>query len=594
MKGKIFLPIFLIVLLVMPFSSASIFDWLNIITGKVTDESGTNFTLEEQVKCVFLNSYSAQECYSDDNAFKCSGTGICVIKVSGENGKMLTWKSSCGGEMYTVIDGSNEDVEFKCESVETLPTPTTPESLVREQIKCVFTNSDAYQKCYTSDGRFGCSGTGTCIADVSGEKGAKLTWESSCVKESKDIISTIINEENENIVFECEQLTTAPAPTPIVVKEQVKCIFANSDSEQKCSSNEFGCSGTGTCVVEVSGEKGKMLTWKSSCGGYAYTINDGNNEYVEFRCEQAQEPVVIPAYPTETIIQTTTTTPIAIEEGPPLPSSEIDIGIKEQIECIFWDSDVLINPHTARPETCYTDNGRFGCAWTGEVVEEANGRRYAHCIAEVFGKKGTKLTWKSSCGGYAYTVIDGNNEAAEFKCMPSSEVEEEQITGRGFRSAYWQCYDGIEQTIRLSDSCKPSEVWQREAREFCKNHCYEDKSKCGVNSFSISDECYPDFEEFIFVSPIEEERKKQAEVIEREQRILICKDSCPLDEKCYPFGYRKDGKYCSDEGAFKEQFKGEETCENNFECSTNVCVDGKCMSSGLIQKILSWFKTLFG
>ncbi|MBW2976883.1 hypothetical protein KY347_05545, partial [Candidatus Woesearchaeota archaeon] len=45
-------------------------------------------------------------------------------------------------------------------------------TLAREQVKCVFANSDkVMQKCYTDDGKFGCSGLGTCVADVSGESG---------------------------------------------------------------------------------------------------------------------------------------------------------------------------------------------------------------------------------------------------------------------------------------------------------------------------------------------------------------------------------------------------------------------------------------
>ena len=75
---------------------------------------------------------------------------------------------------------------------------------------------------------------------------------------------------------------------------------------------------------------------------------------------------------------------------------------------------------------------------------------------------------------------------------------------------------------------------------------------------------------------------------------LICKDSCPLEGKCYPFGYRKSGEYCSEKGSFGLQLKGDSTCENNFECSGNVCVSGKCVSSGLMEKILNWFKSFFG
>lgn len=70
---------------------------------------------------------------------------------------------------------------------------------------------------------------------------------------------------------------------------------------------------------------------------------------------------------------------------------------------------------------------------------------------------------------------------------------------------------------------------------------------------------------------------------------------CIIDKKCYPFGYRKSGKFCSDENnQFAEQKKAKSSCENNFECSSNVCVSSQCVSEGLLQKILNWFKKIFG
>jgi len=527
---------------------------------------------------------------------------------------------------------------------------------------------------------------------------------------------------NENIGFNCEQTTASatttaieatPAPSQSYVKEEVKCLFTGSNSGQRCYSEVSACSGVGTCVASVYWEKGKMLTWKSSCGGLAYTLTDGNNEYAEFNCVQAaaqiqavpiQQPVNIemPAQPRPTYIESPAivpsekkvklyifewpdcpackserafldglkqqyppvvfdtynvtpesgmTYPVAIasylKEGHPTTflhdkiwtgfddsrAAEIEAMVKycieqggclsggeasaatpvatadylkEQIECIFWNSDVLANPHSARPEKCYTDDGRFGCAWTGEVVEKEadNARvRYAYCIADVSGPIGTRLNWKSSCGGYAYTVIDGNNEAAEFKCVPSLEVREEQIVGKGFRRAYWQCYDGLEYktAVSVSLSCKTSELWQREAEEFCKNHCYKDGSKCGVNSFSVSEECYPEFGMSdvlpIPAMPVEEEGVKQEEGRQaeeggekKEEAVLICKDSCPLNGRCYPFGYRKAGNFCSDEGGFIPQLEANKPCDNNFECSSNICIDGSCMSSGLIKRIINLFR----
>ena len=78
-----------------------------------------------------------------------------------------------------------------------------------------------------------------------------------------------------------------------------------------------------------------------------------------------------------------------------------------------------------------------------------------------------------------------------------------------------------------------------------------------------------------------------------EEEILNCEDSCPLDGKCYPWGYRKSGKFCSDTSSFVEQLNEDSNCDNNFECSSNLCIDGKCLSSRLLEKIINWFKNLF-
>jgi hypothetical protein len=72
------------------------------------------------------------------------------------------------------------------------------------------------------------------------------------------------------------------------VSEQVKCVFGGATSEQRCDTGSpyysYACSGVGTCVVDVSGTPGDTITWKSSCGGYAYTTMDGQNDYAKFDC----------------------------------------------------------------------------------------------------------------------------------------------------------------------------------------------------------------------------------------------------------------------------------------------------------------------
>jgi len=501
----------------------------------------------------------------------------------------------CNSEPASIIEPASTTAQTTTAQV------TTTQNYVKEQVKCIFTDTSSEQKCYGNDGKFGCYGLGSCIAGVTGEVGTRIVWKSSCP--DSGYTETTIDGNTKYVAFKCAATTQAATQTQTtttsagVVREQVKCVFANSVSDQKCF-NEYGqtCGGTGTCVVDVVGEKGRMLTWKSTCGGYAYTMMDGINEYAEFNCQAT----------TQTTNQTST------EAIPVSTAIQTSQPVKEQVQCRFLNSEVLFNPHTATPEKCYSE--RFGCLWDGNVATEESGKKYAYCVVgEVVGYMGTKLTWKSSCGGYAYTVMDGNNENIEFTCVPSSNVTTQQISGKGFKYAYWQCYDGTEHKAaqNVDAPCKSSEVWQEVAMGSCKDRCSSETNKCGVNSFSVSNECYIEAGTGQFFTttpvttssgggggqeaptPISTSPEMTTPVVEKEE-MLICKDSCPLEEKCYPFGYRKDGNYCSDEGAFKEQFTENAVCENNFECLTNVCVDGKCMSSSLIQKIIDFFTSLFG
>lgn len=97
--------------------------------------------------------------------------------------------------------------------------------------------------------------------------------------------------------------TTAAALTS--AKEQVKCVFKfkGAASEQKCYTatdsaspyHNSGCSGSETCAVDLKGINGDKITWKSSCGGYAYTVMDGVSEYAIFYCADSS------ATPTPTV-----------------------------------------------------------------------------------------------------------------------------------------------------------------------------------------------------------------------------------------------------------------------------------------------------
>ncbi len=77
----------------------------------------------------------------------------------------------------------------------------------------------------------------------------------------------------------------------------------------------------------------------------------------------------------------------------------------------------------------------------------------------------------------------------------------------------------------------------------------------------------------------------------------ICTPICTgcLDAKnvCLPFGTRTDTKYCDVDYYFKSQKLEDIACNNNYECSTNICVNNQCISPSFIQKIIDWFKNIF-
>ena len=76
-----------------------------------------------------------------------------------------------------------------------------------------------------------------------------------------------------------------------------------------------------------------------------------------------------------------------------------------------------------------------------------------------------------------------------------------------------------------------------------------------------------------------------------------CDNGCSSNGKCFSYGYRKaiDGslRYCFESGEWLSQMEEGSSCQNNFECDSNVCVDNECVSAGLLRRILNWFKRLF-
>jgi hypothetical protein len=70
---------------------------------------------------------------------------------------------------------------------------------------------------------------------------------------------------------------------------------------------------------------------------------------------------------------------------------------------------------------------------------------------------------------------------------------------------------------------------------------------------------------------------------------------CEVQEnECETIGLRQEGKYCSTDKTLEEQKEIESSCENNFECSSNLCISDKCVSRSLWAKFIRWLSRLFG
>jgi len=69
---------------------------------------------------------------------------------------------------------------------------------------------------------------------------------------------------------------------------------------------------------------------------------------------------------------------------------------------------------------------------------------------------------------------------------------------------------------------------------------------------------------------------------------------CNHGGNCLPIGTRINKNYCDIDKEMKSQLTESSECNNNYECSSNVCVNNKCISPSFIQKIIDWFTSLFG
>jgi hypothetical protein len=64
--------------------------------------------------------------------------------------------------------------------------------------------------------------------------------------------------------------------------------------------------------------------------------------------------------------------------------------------------------------------------------------------------------------------------------------------------------------------------------------------------------------------------------------------------ECETIGLRQEGKYCSPNKTLEDQKDTDSSCENDFECTSNLCINSQCVSGNLWAKFMRWLSNLFG
>lgn len=280
---------------------------------------------------------------------------------------------------------------------------------------------------------------------------------------------------------------------PYTVKEQVTCQFLNSSGPQTCwSSKGPSCTGVGSCTVTVSGIYGEQIYWKSSCptGSAPTTFLDGKDELAQFKCSPSTVSETVTCQFSGTTSASCWST---LGSCSGVGSCKVYVnGPAGQV--VSWGSScgaaaknttldgvnetITFNCGTTISET-------VTCLFPGSKLTQScdsikgSCQGVTSCSVIVSGTVGEKVDWKSTCGGYFTTIIDGKSETLTFPCLPMTVTETVTCWFKG-STTFQQCYASSGESCQGLLGCTVTVTGQM-------NSTVSWKSSCGGYATTITD-----------------------------------------------------------------------------------------------------------
>lgn len=257
---------------------------------------------------------------------------------------------------------------------------------------------------------------------------------------------------------------------------------------------------------------------------------------------------------------------IIIEE----PETEL---FKESVKCVFINA--------TNNQACYAsdwDSGReYECyariplqtTGTSQTTSQTNiANAEVACVVEgISGKKGTSINWKSTCGEYASTVIDGVDKTIRFDCTPTANPNpiEDVFCNREYAPV---C--GETKVVCVKAPCEPIKITYA-------NKCELEKANA---RYLYSGECK---EDEVFVP--------QRECLCTMNYDPVCAVRSVCESKCYAEADRNTNSntnvIVTSDGSYtvKEDYtqKCESSCYEQKETYSNSC-QAECAGAKIIYR----------